>query len=173
MVRIPLHMVSLCGLLLVLSGSRGGPARCRCRDETQADKHWKRLLKQYREDVRLAGTSRCHESAQSRSRTCDQVIKEMIKDPWTHQDNQRSASPWEYLLDQNEERFPPQISVARCLCEGCIIHRQENRNYNSVPVCAQMMVLWKKTCSHDPKKYVITKEFISVPVACTCVRPKY
>lgn len=70
-------------------------------------------------------------------------------------------------------RFPQEIAVAKCLCQGCIINQHEDLNYNSVPVFAPLKVLRKTRCQDDPSKYVVTKAFIKVPVACTCAVPKY
>uniref|UniRef100_A0A3Q2UBS6 Interleukin-17C n=1 Tax=Fundulus heteroclitus TaxID=8078 RepID=A0A3Q2UBS6_FUNHE len=113
-------------------------------------------------------------NAQSGNRTCAQVVEEMRKDPrrFTEQ-SRRSLSPWEYKVDRDVERIPPEISMAQCLCEGCIINLREDHSYNSVMVKTQMTVLKRKPCPGDPKKYVVKKEIISVPVACTCVKPSY
>lgn len=78
-----------------------------------------------------------------------------------------------FSLDRDENRFPDEISFAECLCQGCIIKHHQEMVYNSVPVFAELMVLRKYRCPHDSNQYVVKKDFIKVPVACTCVVPKY
>ncbi|MEQ2248516.1 hypothetical protein ILYODFUR_019858 [Ilyodon furcidens] len=184
MTRISLHLVSLCLLLLLLTGRTAAsrslcaqnlrsladryppePHGPKCITEEQLHSRENRILKKYQvTDM----------SAQNSSRTCAQVLEEMRKGPPRYQEkSRRSLSPWEYSVDQDDERIPSQISVARCLCEGCIINLREDPSYNSVKVCAQMMVLRRKPCPNDAKKYVVKKELITVPVACTCVKPSY
>ncbi|XP_047437027.1 uncharacterized protein LOC125005614 isoform X1 [Mugil cephalus] len=99
-------------------------------------------------------------------RTCDQAAREMSEDP-----SDRALSPWRLRTDRDDTRFPPEIYVAECLCQGCIIGQRENLSYNSVKVHASLLVLRKSQCPRDPSKYKLTKELIKVPVACTCVRP--
>ncbi|GLD55727.1 interleukin-17C-like protein [Lates japonicus] len=100
--------------------------------------------------------------------TCQQTAKEIRQEV-----NMRSLSPWKYSLDRDDDRFPREIAVAKCLCEGCIINQKEDMSYNSKEVFAQVMVMKKAQCKEDPKKYVVNKEFIKIPVACTCVVPSY
>ncbi|XP_044060117.1 interleukin-17C-like isoform X2 [Siniperca chuatsi] len=106
------------------------------------------------------------------TRTCAQAAKEMHGDP-SNLINNRSLSPWRYSLDRDVDRIPHDIAIAECLCQGCIINQREELSYNSVPVFATLMVLRKTLCVHDPNKYDVKKVFIRVPVACTCVVPKY
>ncbi|XP_072235968.1 interleukin-17C-like [Leuresthes tenuis] len=108
------------------------------------------------------------------ARNCEHQVEKMLKDPQRRQDKSpRSLSPWEYCIHRDVNRVPHEISVAMCLCQGCVINQDEDASYNSVPVCGQMMVLWRMQCPHDPNKYVVKKEVISIPVACTCVKPVY
>ncbi|KAI3377279.1 hypothetical protein L3Q82_008489 [Scortum barcoo] len=74
--------------------------------------------------------------------------------------------------DRDDSRIPHEISVAECLCSGCIVNQREESTYNSVPVFAQRMVLKKSRCPDNPNKYVVRRDVIKVPVACTCVVPK-
>lgn len=76
-------------------------------------------------------------------------------------------------VDQDENRLPRDIIVAKCLCQGCILNQKENNIYNSVEVTKQIKVLYTSRCTDDPSKYVLKTEFINVPVACTCAVPKY
>lgn len=77
-----------------------------------------------------------------------------------------------FSLDHNDSRFPHEITFAKCLCGGCIIRQLEDYTYNSVLLYSKLMVLKKTRCQHDPNKYVVIKQFIDIPVACTCVLPK-
>ena len=76
-------------------------------------------------------------------------------------------------MDRNNTRHPPEILMAECQCRGCIINGEESDAYNSVEVTTRMKVLYKSRCAHDPSKHVVTRRWIRVPVACTCVAPKY
>ncbi|KAJ7997739.1 hypothetical protein DPEC_G00215250 [Dallia pectoralis] len=88
--------------------------------------------------------------------------------------SQRSVSPWRYIIDRMEGRFPERIAVAECLCKGCLItrsgHQAENHDYNSVPIMQTQMVLKKTKCHNDTGKYSLSSHFIQVPIACTCVK---
>ncbi|KAM7424691.1 hypothetical protein PAMA_000851 [Pampus argenteus] len=98
--------------------------------------------------------------------TCQQAAKEMRGDV-----SNRSLSPWKYSLKRNDSRSPHEFTVAECLCKGCIINQDENMTYNSVPVFAQQLFLIKSRCPHNPNEYNVEREFITIPVACTCVVP--
>ncbi|KAL7406179.1 hypothetical protein ABVT39_014616 [Epinephelus coioides] len=102
------------------------------------------------------------------TQTCAQVAKDMRGEL-----SNRSLSPWKYRLDREENRHPHEILLAECLCEGCIINQREDMSYNSVPVFAPLMVLRRTLCPSDPNKYEVKKDFIEIPVACTCAVPKY
>lgn len=75
-------------------------------------------------------------------------------------------------MDKNETRHPPEIYRAKCVKSGCMINKVEDRSYNSVAVTVHMMVWYSRPCAHNPKKYEVTVDWIKVPVACMCVRPK-
>ncbi|XP_041645573.1 interleukin-25-like [Cheilinus undulatus] len=87
------------------------------------------------------------------------------------QRNNRALSPWTYRPNQDLSRIPSVIPFAYCLCDGCIIHGEEDHNYNSVMVNASLLVHRKTRCGNG--KFRLTKELIPVPVACTCVVPNY
>nr|XP_046252536.1 interleukin-17C-like [Scatophagus argus] len=101
--------------------------------------------------------------------TCEQAAREMRDGALSH----RALSPWKFSQDRDNNRFPPVINVAECLCRGCIINQREELSYNSVPVYTTLMVLRKTRCPSDSSKYEVKKDFIRVPVACTCAVPKY
>lgn len=77
-----------------------------------------------------------------------------------------------YRIDVDKTRYPEEIAVAECLCAGCIIDGVEDRDYNSYPVMQTMMVVRKKECA-EKGKYSFKTEMIQVPVACTCLVPRY
>ncbi|KAM4743625.1 interleukin-17C [Anableps anableps] len=184
MTRVNLHTVSLCALLLLLTGRASArrfpcaphlsavsdgdppdPLRSKCITEEQLRSREGKFLKKYPVTELSTWNS---------NTTCAQVLEEMRKEPQRYKEmSQRSLSPWEYSVHRDDDRVPAEISVARCLCEGCIINLHEDPSYNSVTVCAQMTVLRRKPCPGNPNKYVARMELITVPVACTCLRPSY
>lgn len=88
-----------------------------------------------------------------------------------------SVNWWGFLsptrVDEDNSRIPSKINFVECLCQGCVINQQEDMTYNSVPVFWTVKVLVKTQCVDDPKKYVVKKTKINVPVACLCAVPKY
>ncbi|XP_053257894.1 interleukin-17C [Podarcis raffonei] len=91
--------------------------------------------------------------------------------------HERSISPWTYRIDEDEDRYPRKLSIAECLCKGCIDVKtgQEVTSLNSVPVFQNMMVLRRKPCQHNDEAAGFTFEvkYIDVSVACACVLPRY
>ncbi|KAL6113590.1 il17c [Pungitius sinensis] len=85
----------------------------------------------------------------------------------------RSLAPWRFSINREDDRIPREISFAECLCHGCVIDQREDVRYNSVPVFAPLMVMRKTPCPRDPDKFVVSRDWIKVPVGCTCARPKY
>ncbi|XP_044515329.1 interleukin-17C [Gracilinanus agilis] len=93
---------------------------------------------------------------------------------------QRSLSPWRYRIDMDENRYPPKLAFAECLCKGCIHMKsgQETSSFNSVPLHQKLMVLHRKPCSLNgdaqvtPGAFTFHKEYIDVPVGCTCALPR-
>ncbi|XP_071403141.1 interleukin-17C [Centroberyx affinis] len=83
----------------------------------------------------------------------------------------RSLSPWRYIYDTKEDRFPRTFAVAQCLCEGCIMRKEENMDYNSVPITQSRVVLKKELCE-DGRTYRLVPVSESVVVGCTCVKAK-
>ncbi|XP_074514587.1 interleukin-17C-like [Sebastes fasciatus] len=109
-----------------------------------------------------------------RSYSDKQRFFKVLQDTRTNRElNNRSLSPWNYTFDREVDRSPYEIPFAKCLHLGCIINQREVMDYNSVPVFASLMVMRKTPCKRDPNKYKAKKDVINVPVACTCVVPKY
>ncbi|XP_040026036.2 interleukin-17F-like isoform X1 [Gasterosteus aculeatus] len=85
----------------------------------------------------------------------------------------RSLAPWRYSINTEDDRIPHKIAVAECLCDGCIINQREDMRYNSVPVFAPLMVMRKTPCPRDHARFMVSRDWIKVPVGCTCAAPKY
>uniref|UniRef100_F6UBT5 Interleukin 17C n=1 Tax=Monodelphis domestica TaxID=13616 RepID=F6UBT5_MONDO len=99
----------------------------------------------------------------------------------THEEvQQRSLSPWRYRIDMDENRYPQKLAFAECLCKGCIHMKsgQETSSFNSVLLHQKLMVLHRKPCSLNgdaqvtPGAFTFQKEYIDVPVGCTCALPR-
>ncbi|KYO43067.1 interleukin-17C [Alligator mississippiensis] len=89
--------------------------------------------------------------------------------------NERSISPWRYRIDEDENRYPPKLAFAECLCNGCIDTKtgRETTALNSVLIHQTMMVLRRKPCPRDaPATFAFDVDYIRVPVGCTCVLPR-
>ncbi|XP_078066567.1 interleukin-17C [Mustelus asterias] len=88
--------------------------------------------------------------------------------------NHRSISPWEYRIDYDENRYPPKLAFAHCLCDGCIDTEtgEETLAFNSVLLEQTMLVLQRQTCPGHPGQYSFDLKYIKVPIGCTCVLPK-
>ncbi|XP_039651594.1 interleukin-17F-like [Perca fluviatilis] len=157
---VSLHMISL-GSLLFLNGhcpSAAAGGRSRCFSEDQLKKRADRFERRYWGTLshNLQG-----------ARTCAGAAAEMRGDV-----NGRSLSPWNYSITREDDRFPHEIAVAECLHEGCIINGSVNKDYNSVPVIAKLMILKKTPCKWDATKYMVEKGIQKIAVGCTCVVPK-
>ncbi|XP_073320907.1 interleukin-17C-like [Pagrus major] len=153
MTRDSLQMVLLCSLLLVFTG-RTCP---RCINEDGLNKLIEELQTRYW-DKKVSVSP-------PDNRTCMQAAREM-----RGADNNRAVSPWKYRIDQDNDRIPPKIPFAVCICEGCIIHQREDMDYNSKAVYASLMI-HRRTGKCSDNKYKVKKDFIQVPVGCTCVVP--
>ncbi|XP_028289884.1 interleukin-17C-like [Gouania willdenowi] len=155
-----LKTLSLCAWLGVgLTDSTG------CLNEEQVQ--W-RKTKYERDRERIVAASRELSVPGPGPRTCAEAARMRFNESVSH----RSLSPWTYREDRHEDRFPEIIPFAECLCHGCIVGGKEDSSYNSILVVTTQQVLIRSPCSTDKSKYAITKDFIKVPVACTCVHPK-
>uniref|UniRef100_A0A8C6XAC5 Interleukin 17C n=1 Tax=Naja naja TaxID=35670 RepID=A0A8C6XAC5_NAJNA len=101
-----------------------------------------------------------------------------LQDMQSDEVHKRSISPWTYYIDEDENRFPRQLAFARCSCKGCIDTKngRETTNLNSVEVKQRTMVFRRKACmSNDGsvEKFFFEKDYVEVPVACTCAVPRY
>ncbi|KAK0155991.1 Interleukin-17C [Merluccius polli] len=89
----------------------------------------------------------------------------------------RSISPWRYVYDTDKDRFPRRISVAECLCGGCITLRPgedtaaEDFTYLSAAVLQHRLVLKKELCKDG--RYRLVPHDQAVAVGCTCATPNY
>ncbi|XP_042267920.1 interleukin-17C-like [Thunnus maccoyii] len=163
MTWVSLQMISLGSLLFLndqISASRAdkGPRRIRIE---KFENTTGLFLEWHQRKLKVISTQQLDRGE------CVKAVNQMHGDP-----NKRSLSPWEYSTHRDDSRFPNEISVAKCLCRGCIINKKENHNYNSVPVFAPLTVLKKTLLQRNPDKYRLTFEVIKIPVACTCVVPQ-
>ncbi|NWS84144.1 IL17C protein, partial [Toxostoma redivivum] len=90
--------------------------------------------------------------------------------------HERSISPWRYRIDEDENRYPPKLAFAECLCSGCVDVKtgRETTSLNSVAIHQTMLVLRRKPCPGPagPGLVTLEAEYIKVPVGCTCVLPR-
>ncbi|OCT79087.1 hypothetical protein XELAEV_18030184mg [Xenopus laevis] len=81
----------------------------------------------------------------------------------------RSLSPWDYINDEDNNRYPNIIYEANCRHVGCL-DPQGNMDprLNSIPIRQEILVLRREmigcTSSFSLEKKMVT-------VGCTCVRP--
>ncbi|KAM4744343.1 uncharacterized protein FYW61_000448 [Anableps anableps] len=82
-----------------------------------------------------------------------------------------SISPWTYQMSHNESLFPPIMSEARCLLQGCLdLEGKEDHNLMSKPIMYQVMVLRRVKKEGAGPDYHYHLESRLIPVGCTCVR---
>uniref|UniRef100_A0A8C5RZA7 Interleukin 17C n=1 Tax=Laticauda laticaudata TaxID=8630 RepID=A0A8C5RZA7_LATLA len=89
-----------------------------------------------------------------------------------------TSGPSPFLIDEDENRFPRQLAFARCSCKGCIDTKngRETTNLNSVEVKQRTMVFRRKACppnGSSVERFFFEKDYVEVPVACTCAVPRY
>ncbi|XP_067853695.1 interleukin-17C [Heptranchias perlo] len=110
------------------------------------------------------------EQQQKLSDSCpDLRVHSSRKSDFSH----RSISPWNYRIDEDENRIPRKLAFAQCLCDGCIDVEtgEETLSLNSVPLEQTMMVIQRHSCHGQPRRYSLELKYIKVPVGCTCVLP--
>uniref|UniRef100_G3VTK4 Interleukin 17C n=1 Tax=Sarcophilus harrisii TaxID=9305 RepID=G3VTK4_SARHA len=123
----------------------------------------------------LAGGRRRRQLQESR---CTALQLENVYEAEFHQ---RSLSPWRYRIDMDENRYPPKLAFAECLCKGCIDMKsgRETSSLNSILLEQRVMVLRRKPCALKgdaqvtPGAFTFQIEYINVPVGCTCVLPRF
>ncbi|XP_042337486.1 interleukin-17C-like isoform X2 [Plectropomus leopardus] len=154
-----LQLIYLGSLLIFNPQPAAAAGRRRCIDADQVKRTEYRLQKMYQR--KLPESNHLQDA-----RTCAQAAAEMRTDL-----SDRSLSPWRYRLKGELDRVPHEITYAECLCDGCIINQREDMSYNSVPVFFSRFVHRRTLCPWDPNKYMLKREVINIPVACTCVEP--
>ncbi|NXS63274.1 IL17F protein, partial [Brachypteracias leptosomus] len=81
----------------------------------------------------------------------------------------RSLAPWDYRFDEDPNRFPQVIAVAKCRLSGCLTPLgQEDHSLNSVPIQQEILVLRREQGGCQPT-YHLEKKVITV--GCTCATP--
>ncbi|KAK2854333.1 hypothetical protein Q5P01_006994 [Channa striata] len=85
-----------------------------------------------------------------------------------------SISPWTYNMSRDDSLFPPVLSEARCLLQGCLnSDGQEDLGLESRPIMHQVLVLRRVRSAGlgAGHNYHYRLESRLIAVGCTCVRP--
>ncbi|KAF3686169.1 Interleukin-17F [Channa argus] len=85
-----------------------------------------------------------------------------------------SISPWTYNVSHDDSLFPPVLSEARCLLQGCLnSDGQEDLSLESRPIMHQVLVLRRvrPAGAGAGHNYHYRLESRVIAVGCTCVRP--
>ncbi|XP_034016861.1 interleukin 17a/f1 [Thalassophryne amazonica] len=82
-----------------------------------------------------------------------------------------SISPWTYNISKDDSMFPPVMSEARCLLNGCLDSEGvEDLNLESRPIFHQVLVLRRVKPASVGHSYHYRLESRLITVGCTCVR---
>ncbi|XP_063325067.1 interleukin-17F-like [Pelmatolapia mariae] len=85
--------------------------------------------------------------------------------------NNASISPWTYNVTTDDTLFPPFLSEAHCLLQGCLNSQgQEDRNLESRPIMHQVLLL-RRIRPEGSADYHYRLESRLISVGCTCVKP--
>ncbi|XP_028999810.1 interleukin 17a/f1 [Betta splendens] len=85
-----------------------------------------------------------------------------------------SISPWTYNVSHDSSLFPPLLSEARCLLQGCLnADGLEDLSLESRPIMQQVLVLRRVGSGRtgDHHGYHFRLESRVIAVGCTCIRP--
>ncbi|XP_026233363.1 interleukin 17a/f1 [Anabas testudineus] len=85
-----------------------------------------------------------------------------------------SISPWTYNVSRDDSLFPPLLSEARCLLQGCLnSDGLEDMSLESRPIMHQVLVLRRvrSAGTGEANSYHYRLESRLIAVGCTCVRP--
>ncbi|XP_053218898.1 interleukin-25-like [Podarcis raffonei] len=96
--------------------------------------------------------------------------------------NMASSSPWRYVEDIQDSRYPRLLWKAQCICQNSCVslrHPVENAtektfvqkevNGESVPIFADTTVYYRRPCANVDKSFYLEPQKYPLPVACTCV----
>ncbi|XP_071853644.1 uncharacterized protein [Apostichopus japonicus] len=83
--------------------------------------------------------------------------------------NRRTACPWMYDSDENEDRYPRIIAYAKCKCTKCVHHEVHNCRQLTV----DKVVLMKDGTCDEENYFKYTVAQIKIPVACACSRTSF
>uniref|UniRef100_A0A6J0UZR9 Interleukin-25 n=1 Tax=Pogona vitticeps TaxID=103695 RepID=A0A6J0UZR9_9SAUR len=96
--------------------------------------------------------------------------------------SKRSTSPWEYVEDFDNQRYPQRLWQARCSCHRCVslasckagpgderLYCQQEPNGNSVAVHHHVLVFYRRPCPGNPERFYLDPRLHPVNVSCTCV----
>ncbi|XP_056419018.1 interleukin-17F-like [Hyla sarda] len=87
------------------------------------------------------------------------------------QDNMRlrSLSPWNYRLDEDENRHPPVIAHAICRHDWCLDPEgNKDLSKNSIPITQNMLVL-RREVTDCQQSFRLENQLVTV--GCTCSTP--
>ncbi|KAM7015986.1 interleukin 17a/f1 [Tautogolabrus adspersus] len=87
-----------------------------------------------------------------------------------------SISPWTYNISRDDSLYPPVLSEARCLLQGCLDSEgQEDLSLESRPIMHHVLLLRRVRSagaeSGSDDSYHFRLESRLIAVGCTCVRP--
>uniref|UniRef100_F6WPR3 Interleukin 17F n=1 Tax=Xenopus tropicalis TaxID=8364 RepID=F6WPR3_XENTR len=81
----------------------------------------------------------------------------------------RSLSPWDYVNDQDNNRYPNIIYEAKCRHAGCLDSQGNmDARVNSIPIRQEILVLRREMIGCTPS-FRLEKKMVTV--GCTCARP--
>ena len=80
--------------------------------------------------------------------------------------HKRAVCPWSYVMEEQKDRFPRTIPVAKCKCSNCI-GPDPNKTYCS-KIYRQIPVLKRHECNAATKFYIYRWKTIKISVACVC-----
>ncbi|NXC04198.1 IL17F protein, partial [Orthonyx spaldingii] len=80
----------------------------------------------------------------------------------------RSLAPWDYRIDEDNDRFPRVIADANCRPQCVNPEGQPDHSVNSVPIQQEILVLRREQRGCQ-QSYRLEKKIITV--GCTCVIP--
>ncbi|CAH2245693.1 Interleukin-17F, partial, partial [Pelobates cultripes] len=80
----------------------------------------------------------------------------------------RSLSPWDYSIDEEPNRYPSRIAIAKCRHQRCVDAEGKLMDSgNSVEIRQEILVLYREMKDCKPT-YRLQKKMVTV--GCTCVR---
>ncbi|XP_041467491.1 interleukin 17-like protein [Lytechinus variegatus] len=122
------------------------------------------------QDVQMSQSDSDNDISHRYQNTCDSSLFDLTQE----KREQRALCPYKMVTDIDNQRFPREISYARCACTQCV--NSSNTGFlprgraKCLPVTRQTEVLIRGDC--DEGVYSFKKVLIQVPVACVCTRTR-